>query len=134
MIVEEDQVAFFVVGVEASGGIAEEEGPDTQGLQYPNGEGDLLHTIAFIKMEPALQNDDFFVSDVSQDQLSFVEFYGRLGEMRNILVGDLLFDGQLVDEGAQACAQDHSRGGAGKSFGLQKVGGFLNLSENIFHR
>ncbi len=98
MVIQQYQVALFQAGVQAAGGVAQQQVLDTQGLQHPHRKSDLLHAVAFIIMEAPLQNNHFMRPQPARNQFTFVGFYGGMREMRNILVRDPVIDGQLADE------------------------------------
>src|ERR1700722_5969287 len=101
MVIQQHEITLLIPGVEAARCIAQQKAADTQRFQYPHGKSDLLHAVALIIMEPALQNDHFLSPQPADDQLPLVGFDSGMGEMRDILIGDLLLNIQLADEGTE---------------------------------
>ena len=68
-------VAHFERGVGTSTCIADKEGLDAQFVHHADGEGDLFHGVAFIKVETALHGHDILVAELTEDELPGVALY-----------------------------------------------------------
>ena len=75
MIGDDHQVADLERGIHAARRVAHEEGLDAQLVHHADGEGDLFHGVAFIKVETPLHGHDILVTKLSEDELPGVALY-----------------------------------------------------------
>ena len=127
MVGDHHQVAGVVVGIGTAGGIADVERPDAQGAEYADGEGDLLHRVAFVVVETPFHGDDILVSEAPEDQFALVPLDRGDGEVRDVFVLPFLLDPDVARQVAQAGAEDYGRLGASCYGGGEKRGRLFYL-------
>ena len=86
---DDHQVAHMESLVHAACGVADKEGLDAQFVHHAYGEGDILHRVAFVEVEPALHGEDVHPAEFAENQLAAVTFDGGYGEVGNLRVGEL---------------------------------------------
>ena len=93
-----DQGALGVGGVDAAGGVGDDEGGAAEQAEDAGGEGDLGHGIALVGVDSALHDGDRDsgggAANRSQDELAGVTDYGGEGPVGDVSVGD---DGGVLD-------------------------------------
>ena len=87
---DDHDVADFEFGVHASGSIADEERLDAQFVHHADGEGHVLHRVAFIEMEAALHGHDVLASQPPEDEFAAMAFDGGNWEVGNVAVGEFV--------------------------------------------
>jgi len=76
MVGDNHQVADLKLRVHAAGGIANEEGLDTQLVHHAHGEGYLLHRVALVVMETSLHGKDVYTAELTENKFPAMSFYG----------------------------------------------------------
>ena len=125
VVLNQHQVRELIVGMEAAGGVADEELPDTQQLQHPHGHHHLLHTVAFVVVKAALQHGHPLPTEPAQQQAPGVAFDGGSREMRDVGVADFVLHLYFAGQRPQAGAQDDAR------FGLKLSDLGLNVGDGF---
>ena len=75
MVGDDHQIANLERGIHTARRVAHEEGLDAQLVHHADGEGDLFHGVAFIKVETPLHGHDILVTKLSEDELPGVTLY-----------------------------------------------------------
>ena len=95
-----------VAGVDAAGGVGDDEGFAAEESEDAGREGDFGERIALVGVDAALHDGDGDSGDGAEDELAGVAFDGGLREVGDVGVGD---DGRVFDlrgEVAEAGAED----------------------------
>ena len=88
MVGDDHQVANLEGWIHATCCIGDKECLDAQLVHDANGEGDSLHAVAFVVVETSLHGQDVNTSQLAEDELAGVAFYGRDREVRYLAIGD----------------------------------------------
>ncbi len=116
MIIDDHDVPDAERGVDAAGGVGEEEGPDAKLLHHPDGEGYLLGAVTLVIMEAALHGYHFFSSEITEDQFPGMTLHRGDREFGYLSIGNLDLIVNFGGEAAQAGAQHYTRLRVSKSF------------------
>ena len=110
MVGDGDEVALLVVGVDAAGGVGDDESLAAEEAEDAGGEGDLGEGVALVGVDAALHDGDGNSGDGAEDEVAGVALDGGAGEVGDLGVGDA--DGilDLGGEVAEAGAEDDADG------------------------
>ncbi len=108
LVFDDHQIAHAVAEVKAAGRIRDEQILNTEKLQHPDGEGDLLHRIAFVEVEAALHGYDLLPAEIAYHEAGFVSDGSADGETWDFVVGDYRGILDLISERTESAAEDHS--------------------------
>ena len=111
MVGDNHQVAHGEVGIDAAGGIADEEASDTQTAHDAYGECYLLHGVAFVVVEASLHGHDRGAVELSDDEVPLVAYGGTGLEVRYVAVRDNVGLLYAVAKFAEATAKNDGRRG-----------------------
>ena len=100
VVVDNHDIPHVEVRVESARSIAEDKDLDAQLHHHADGEGDLTHRIAFVVVETALHGNDFATSDGAKKQLPLVTFHSGDREVRNVRIGNGIFNGDAAGQAA----------------------------------
>ena len=106
VIGDSNEAALLVAGVDASGGVGDDEGFRAEQTEDAGGEGDFGERVAFVGVDAALHDGDGNSGDGAENELAGVAFDGGLREVWDVGVGNGggIFD--LRREVAEAGAED----------------------------
>ena len=114
MVADGDQRAFAVGGVDAAGGIGDDERGAAEQAEDSRGEGHLSHGIAFIGVHAALHYRHVDAADAAEDELAAVAEDGGerpVGDLGVVDGGGLLHvRGEVAQAGAEDDAERGRRG------------------------
>ena len=127
MIVDQHDLAFSVGGVQASAGVGDAEGFDTEILHDPDRKDNLVHGVAFVKMEASLHGYNIFAGKGSENQFSMVGFNRGYREVRNVAVIEGKLNINLLDKSAEACSKNNTDWIIGTCFFSDKGDRFLDF-------
>ena len=109
--------ALFVAGVDAAGGVGDDEGFAAEEAEDAGGEGDLGEGVALVGVDAALHDGYGDSGDVAEDEFAGVAFDGGLREVGDVGVGDGggVFDlrGEVAEAGAEDDAEARGEWGEG---------------------
>ena len=131
VVADRDEGALLVCGVEAAGGVGEDEGLAAEQAEDAGGKRDLRHRVALVGVNAAGHDGDWRVGDGTQNELAGVAFYGALRPVGDFTVGD---GGGVLDlsgEVTEAGAEDEAEGGFGWVEGADVAGGGLGAGVEI---
>ena len=83
-----DERALLVAGVDAAGGVGDDEGFAAEEAEDAGGEGDLGEGVALVGVDAALHDGDGDAGDGAEDEVAGVAFDGGAGEVGDLGVGD----------------------------------------------
>ena len=106
MVGDGDEGALLVAGVDAAGGVGDDEGLAADEAEDAGGEGDLGEGVALVGVDAALHDGDGDAGDSAEDEVAGVAFDGGAGEVGNLGVGDAGGAADVVGEVAEAGAED----------------------------
>lgn len=95
MIIDDHEVANFKIGIHATGGIANEEGFNSQFIHYTFGESNFFHRVALVEVKTAFHGHDIFSPKLAKDKFTGMSFDSANGKVGNIFVGELVAIGYL---------------------------------------
>ena len=127
MVGDDHDVGDVEGGVEAAGGVGEDEFFDAELAEHLDGEGEGLHRVALVVVEAAAHNEDGGAVEGAEDEGAAVALYGGDGEVGNIFVVDFLFILDFLHEAAEAGAEHDGDFGAGGDVLLDEQGAFFNF-------
>ena len=133
MVPNDHHVPGAVVPVDGPGGVGENGGPDSQQLQNPDGDDQLLEGVALVGVEAAGHADHPPARHRAENQLPGVGGHGgeqKMGDL-GVIHGHRVFDG--LGEGPQAGAQDNADFRGNVRFRPQKICGGLEIFIGIGH-
>ena len=109
MILDDHDVPYGEVFVQAARGIGQNEALEAQTLHDPDGKGGLRGGVAFVQMETPLHDQHGDAARISQEQVAGVAQGRADGKMRYGAVRQA--DGTVyeIGQGSQAAAQDQAR-------------------------
>ena len=93
----------------------------------------LLERVAFVLVEAAFHDDDRHAFEPAADEPAAVARGGRFGEVRDRVVVERGGDIDLLDEAAEAGAEDDAGVGRFVEFGLNGGGGGFDLVVEFEH-
>ena len=88
MVGDGDEGALPEVGVDAAGGVGDDEGVAAEEAEDASGEGDLGERVALVGVDAALHDGDGDAVDGAEDEFAGVAFDGGEGEVGDFGVGD----------------------------------------------
>ncbi len=132
-----DDGSLAVSGIDASGGVGDDEAPDSEDAEDAGGEGDLGHGVSLVGVDATL-HDGYRDAGVGasyrpEDKLAGVADDGGLGEVGDFCIGD---DGgflHLRGEVAEAGAEDDAEDWLERGLAADEVGGGLGLLIKVGH-
>ena len=105
MVGDDHDVGDVEGGVEAAGGIGEDDLFDTELAEHLDGEGEGLHGVAFVVVEAAAHDEHGGAVEGAEDEGAAVALHGGDGEVGNVLIGDFLAVLDFLHEAAEAGAE-----------------------------
>ena len=133
MVGDGDERALPVAGVDAAGGVGDDEGFAADEAEDAGGEGDLGEGVALVGVDAALHDGDRDSGDGAENEVAGVAFYGRAGEVGDLGVGDARGASDVVGEVAEAGAEDDADVGFQVRRGADVVSGGLGVAEEVDH-
>src|SRR5665647_3058826 len=106
MVCNNHYIADPVCGVNASGSVAEEQALNSEIFQNPHRESNFLRSITFIKMKPALHGDNFFLTEITVNEFSFVTGNCRDREIRDIAIINFNTVFNFCSQSAKSCTKN----------------------------
>ncbi len=100
VVFDHHERALREIGVDAAGGVGEDDGANAHAPHDADGKGDVLHRIALIEVHAALHRGDGHVSHFADDEFSGVADGGRDGKVRDLFVFNARGAGELVGKSA----------------------------------
>lgn len=95
MVGNNHQVSNLKTVIHTSGSVRYEECLDAKLVHYSDGECYLLHGVAFIEMETPLHGHDILIPKLTEDEFAGMAFNGGYGEVRYLLIRELVLIGYL---------------------------------------
>ena len=75
MVFNKHHISYREIGIQPATGIGQDEDAYAKFLEYPYGKGNLLHAVAFIKVKSPLQGNNFFTTELAEDELSLMPLH-----------------------------------------------------------
>ena len=101
---DEHEVANAECGVHAARGVANEEVLDAQFVHDANGEGHLLHVVAFVVVKASLHGHHVLAAQTAEEELAAVSLHGAHGKVGNVAIGHGVHYFYFVGQMSQSCA------------------------------
>src|SRR5262249_23532053 len=95
--------------------------------------GNLLQRVAFVVVDPAFHRHDSLTGEPAADEPAGVRHDRRVREVRDVLVAQRCLDRDLLDQPAQAGAEDNADARLARPLGPNSLARFLNLVEELQH-
>ncbi len=127
MIGDEHDIAGIKFGIEAAGGVGDDEGSSAQGLEYADGKSHKRHGVSLVVVHAPLHNHHVHALQAADQQAAGMAGHGGDGKARYFLVGKGNVNRHLVGEGPQSRAQHNGnlRPDAGPRLNIVHRGGDL---------
>ena len=90
MVGDDHDVGDVEGGVEAAGGVGEDNLFDAELAEHLDGEGEGLHGVALIVVEAAAHDEDGGAVEGAEDEGAAMSLYGGDGEVGDVFIGDFL--------------------------------------------
>ena len=124
---------MLVAGVDAAGGVGDDERFAADEAEDAGGEGDLGEGVALVGVDASLHDGDGNSGDSAEDEVAGVAFDGGAGEVGNLRVRNAGGAADVVGEVAEAGAEDDADVGFQVRRGAGVVGGGLGVAKDIGH-
>lgn len=98
MVADDHQITYAEGLVDTTCGVGDEEVLDTEELHHADGEGDLLHGVAFVVVEAPLHAQHGYAREGTSDEIPLMADSRRVWEVGDLCVGD---DGGILEHVAE---------------------------------
>ena len=125
---DDHQAARLHVGVQASGGVCQDQILDAEQAEGSDRQHHLFHIVAFVIVEPSLLDRHRNAADIAQNEPARMPLDRRSRETRDLLVRDLHCIGQLLSKRTQTAPEHDGGADLARVFGSNKfsrLGGFF---------
>ena len=134
MVLDDHDIPDVQVVIDAASRVGDEEIADAEYLHDTDREGDQIHRVSLVIMEPALHGDDFLAGEGSENEVPLMPDRRADRESRNILVGDDGLSGNLVRQTTQAAPEHDSNFRAFfAQLGADEIRRIVNPFQSFFH-
>ena len=108
VVLDHHEIALAILRVHAAGCSGDHQRLHSQRTQHPQRQGDLLHRVPFVIVEPAGERGHGLAGQLADDEFPGVGVDGRLREVGNFSVGDDDFLANLRGQFAQPGAENNA--------------------------
>ena len=127
MVGDDHDVGDVEGGVEAAGGVGEDQFFDAELAEHLDGEGEGLHGVSLIVVEAAAHDEDGDAVEGAEDEGTAVALHGGDGEVGDIFIIDFFFILDFLHEAAEAGAEHDGDFGAGGDVLFDEQGAFFDF-------